>query len=254
MNYFVDTHSHLDMIEDMPISELILNAENAKVKKIILPAANEASFEPMLEICSKYENCYALLGIYPSEAKTWNDDLIDKIKELSKNKKIVGIGEIGLDYYWDKSFIELQKDVFIKQIKLANELNFPLSIHDREAHNDTFDILVEHNKNSKVVLHCFSGSLEFAKECVKKGFYLGIGGVLTFKNSKKIKEVVENIDLKHLLLETDAPYLTPVPFRGETNQPAYVKLVAEEIARIKNIDIDEVAEVTTKNAHEVFEI
>jgi TatD DNase family protein len=193
-----------------------------------------------------------MLGIHPTEVKDWTDDLIGKIKEYSKHPKIIAIGEIGLDYYWDKSFNTLQQEVFIKQIKLANELNLPISIHDREAHKDTFDILKEYNKSSKIVMHCFSGSVEFAKECLKEGWYLALGGVVTFKNAIKMKDVAKEIPLNRLLLETDAPYLTPVPHRGEENQPAYTKFIAEEIAKLKEISFEEVDEVTTQNAIEVF--
>ena len=159
-----------------------------------------------------------------------------------------------MDYYWDKSFNDLQKEVFIKQVKLANELDLPISIHDREAHKDTFDILTEYNKNSKVVMHCFSGSVEFMRECVKKDWYIAIGGVVTFKKAIKLKEVAKEVPLKKILLETDAPYLTPVPYRGKTNQPAYVKYVAEEIAKLRGMSFDEINEITTENAKDVFKI
>ena len=146
----------------------------------------------------------------------------------------------------------MQKEVFIKQIKLANELGLPISIHDREAHKDTFDILKEYNNGSKIVMHCFSGSVEFARECIKEGWYLALGGVVTFKNAIKMKEVAVDIPLDRLLLETDAPYLTPVPFRGKENQPAYTKFVAEEIAKLRGISVEEVDRITTQNANEVF--
>ena len=184
----------------------------------------------------------------------WTDDLTDKIIEYSKHKKIVAIGEIGLDYYWDKSNVEAQKEIFIKQIKLANNLNLPIAIHDRDAHKDTFDILKEYNKNSTVIMHCFSGSVELARECIKEGWYIALGGVVTFKNAVKTKEVAKEIPLEYLLLETDAPYLTPVPYRGEENQPAYVKYVAEEIAKIKEISVDEVDKITTENTIKVFNL
>ena len=193
-----------------------------------------------------------MLGVHPSEVKDWDDTLIDKISRYSMSPKIVGIGEIGLDYYWDKSFIDLQKDIFIKQIKLANTLNLPICVHDREAHKDTFDILKAYNKCSTVVMHCFSGSVEFARECIKEGWYLALGGVVTFKNAVKMKEVAIDVPLERLLLETDAPYLTPVPFRGKQNQPAYVRFVAEEIAKLRGISFEELAGVTSENARKVF--
>lgn len=248
----IDTHTHINMIEGLTTDEVVQNAISFGVEKLLVPSAYPKDIEEVMELVEKYDNVYGMLGVHPSEVKDWTDDLIDKIKELSKNPKIVAIGEIGLDYYWDKSFNDLQKEVFTKQIKLANELNLPISIHDREAHKDTFDILKEHNNGSKIVMHCFSGSVEFAKECIKEGYYIALGGVVTFKNAVKMKEVAENIPLEYLLLETDAPYLTPVPFRGKENQPAYVKYVAEEIAKIRGISFEEIDKTTTENAKRVF--
>lgn len=248
----IDTHSHINMIEEISLEEVLKNAKENGVEKIILPSAYPKDIDTVFDISNRYDNVYGLLGVHPSEVKDWTDDLTDKIKEYAKSPKIVGIGEIGLDYYWDKTFNDLQKEVFIKQIKLANELNLPISIHDREAHKDTFDILREHNKNSKVIMHCFSGSTEFAKECIKEGWYLALGGVVTFKNAVKMKDVAKEIPLNRLLLETDAPYLTPVPFRGKENQPAYTKFVAEEIAQLREITFNEIDQITTQNTLTVF--
>ena len=250
----IDTHTHINCIDDFSIDEILKNASDNGVEKLIIPSAYASDIDIVAELASKYENVYGLLGVHPSEVKDWTDDLIDKIKECAKSPKIVGIGEIGLDYYWDKSFNDLQKEVFIKQIKLANELNFPISVHDRDAHKDSFDILTEFNKNSIVIMHCFSGSVEFMHECVKQGWYIAIGGVVTFKNAIKMKEVAKEVPLDKLLIETDAPYLTPVPYRGKTNQPAYVKYVAEEIANLRNTSFEEINEQTTKNAKLVFKI
>lgn len=250
----IDTHTHINCIDDFSIDEILKNASDNGVEKLIVPSAYASDIDIVAELASKYENVYGLLGVHPSEVKDWTDDLIDKIKECAKSPKIVGIGEIGLDYYWDKSFNDLQKEVFIKQINLANELNFPISVHDREAHKDSFDILTEFNKNSIVIMHCFSGSVEFMHECVKQGWYIAVGGVVTFKNAIKMKEVAKEVPLDKLLIETDAPYLTPVPYRGKTNQPAYVKYVAEEIANLRNTSFEEIDEQTTKNAKLVFKI
>ena len=254
-NYFIDTHSHLDMIDDVETSTIVSDAEKENVKKIIIPTINEENFDAVLNICNKYDNVYCLLGIFPNEAKTWTDKTADNIKNLAKNNsKVVGIGEIGLDYYWDTSYVELQKEIFIKQIELANELNLPIEVHDREAHKDTLDILKKYNKTSDVVLHCFSGSVEFSRECIKEGYYLALGGVVTFKNAKKMKDVAIDIPLDKLMLETDAPYLTPTPYRGKTNYPKYIPLIAQEIAKLKNIDFDTIMNVSTENAEKVFKI
>lgn len=250
----IDTHSHINMIEGLSLDEVIKNAKDNGVDKIFLPSAYPKDIDDIMPIIEKYDCVYGMLGVHPTEAKDWTDDLIDKIREYSKHPKIVAIGEIGLDYYWDKSFNDLQKEVFIKQIKLANELNLPISIHDREAHKDTYDILKEYNKGSKIVMHCFSGSVEFARECIKEGWYLALGGVVTFKNAIKMKEVAKSIPFDKLLLETDAPYLTPVPYRGKENQPAYTKFVAEEIAKLRGITFEEVDKVTTENALKIFSL
>lgn len=249
----IDTHSHIDMIEQIRLEDVLYNAAANNVEKIILPCAYPADIDKIMDITEKYDNIYAYLGVHPSEARDWNDGLVDKIeKYVSLSKKVVGIGEIGLDYYWDKSFNDIQKEVFIKQILLANKLNLPINIHDREAHKDCFDIIQEYNQKSTVIMHCFSGSVEFARECIKSGYYIAIGGVVTFKNAVKIKDVAADIPLDRLLLETDAPYLTPVPYRGKENQPAYVKYVAEEIAQLRGMTIEDIASATTQNAERIF--
>lgn len=250
--YLIDTHAHLDMEENVDL--VISNALSSAVKKIIIPAVEEKYFEKILFITEKYENVFCQLGLFPSEAKNWTSDTENVIRKLSLHNKVVAIGEVGLDYYWDKSFVEEQKEVFKKQILLANELNLPIVVHDREAHKDCIEILKENNKNSNVVFHCFSGSVEIMKECVKNGWYIALGGVVTFKNAKKMKEVAVDVPLEYLLLETDSPYLTPVPYRGKPNQPAYVKYVAEEIAKLKGQPIENIIRVTTENAERVFKI
>ena len=224
------------------------------VKKAIIPSVEVATLDKVFEIALKNENLYAMIGIFPSEVKTYTTKVEEKLRNLAKNPKIKAVGEVGLDYYWDKSFVDLQKEVFVKQIKLANELNLPIVVHDREAHKDSFDLLKEYNNNSKVLFHCFSGSVEFMQECVKQGWYIAIGGVVTFKNAIKMKDVAKAVPLENLVLETDSPYLTPVPFRGKENSPAYVKYVAEEIANLRDIPVEEIIDITTNNAERFFEI
>ena len=250
-DYLIDTHAHIDMLDYDKTMALM---SEYGVKKAIIPSVEVATLDKVFEIALKNENLYAMIGIFPSEVKTYTPKVEEKLRNLAKNPKIKAVGEIGLDYYWDKSFVDLQKEVFVKQIKLANELNLPIVVHDREAHKDSFDLLKEYNKNSKVLFHCFSGSVEFMQECVKQGWYIAIGGVVTFKNAIKMKDVAKTVPLEYLVLETDSPYLTPVPFRGKENSPAYVKYVAEEIANLRDIPVAEIIDITTNNAERFFEI
>ena len=224
------------------------------VKKAVIPSVEVSSMEKVIAAAEADENIYAMIGIYPSEAKTYTQEVEDRMIELAKNHKVKAVGEIGLDYYWDKSFVDLQKEVYVKQILLANKLNLPIVIHDREAHKDAYDLLLEYNQSSKALFHCFSGSVEFMRECVKKGWYIALGGVVTFKNAVKMKDVAREIPLDKLVLETDSPYLTPVPFRGKPNTPAYVRYVAEEIANLRQIPLNELIDITTNNAERFFEI
>ena len=243
-DYLIDTHAHLDMLSDFDISG---------VGKVVVPSVELSTMEKVVNLCEN-SNVYSMVGIYPSEAKTYNENVEAKMHELAQNPKVVAVGEIGLDYYWDKSFVDLQKEVFIKQIKFANKLNLPIVVHDREAHKDCFDILKEHNSGSKVLFHCFSGSVEFMRECVKQGWFIALGGVVTFKNAVKMKDVAREVPLDKLVLETDAPYLTPVPYRGKENKPAYTRYVAEEIAKIRRMQIEEIIDITTTNAEGFFNI
>lgn len=264
--YLIDTHSHIDMPDFEDLDEIISNAKTAGVEKIVVPSVDRTSFKKVIEISLKYEGVFCALGIHPSEAKGAKEEDFEEIIKLAEtpapiegegwgggqlSSKVVAIGECGLDYYWDKSFVEEQKKVFARQIEFAIALKKPLIVHDREAHHDTFEML-KSVKEVPVIMHCFSGSWEFAKECIKKGFYIALGGVVTFKNAKKVHEIAKNIPLEHLLLETDAPYLTPEPYRGKRNEPAYVKFAAEKIAEIRGCSFNEIAYATTKNANEVF--
>lgn len=252
-DYLIDTHAHIDMLEE-PLAETIkLMAEHC-VKKVVIPAVEVATLDKVIEVSESYSDFYAMVGIFPSEAKTYTQEVEEKLINLAQNPKVKAVGEIGLDYYWDKSFVDLQKEIFVKQIKLANKLNLPLVVHDREAHKDTFDILKEYNQGSRVLFHCFSGSVEFMRECVKQGWYIALGGVVTFKNAQKMKDVACDVPLDKLVLETDSPYLTPVPYRGKPNTPAYVSYVAQEIAKLREMPLDELVNITTENAERFFEI
>ena len=251
--YLIDTHAHIDMLE-APIELTLQLMKDYGVKKAVIPSVEVSSMEKVIAAAEADENIYAMIGIYPSEAKTYTQEVEDRMIELAKNHKVKAVGEIGLDYYWDKSFVDLQKEGYVKQILLANKLNLPIVIHDREAHKDAYDLLLEYNQSSKALFHCFSGSVEFMRECVKKGWYIALGGVVTFKNAVKMKDVAREIPLDKLVLETDSPYLTPVPFRGKPNTPAYVRYVAEEIANLRQMPLNELIDITTNNAERFFEI
>ena len=247
----IDTHAHIDMLENPDLA--IKEAKDAGVKEIIIPSASEDSFDKILELCHKYNDIYALLGVHPEDCEKFSDSTAKKIIELAKDKKVVGIGEIGLDYHYTKENKDIQKKVFNTQIEIAKILDLPIVVHDREAHGDVLNILKE-QKAKKVLLHCYSGSVEFMRECTSLGYKIALGGVVTFKNAKEPKEVAREVNLSDLMLETDCPYLAPHPFRGSENSPKYIGFVAKEIANLKNISYDSVVIETTKNAKEFFNL
>lgn len=253
-----DTHIHLN---DKKIYEnldfYIQDALNKGVKKFLCVGYDLESSKLAIEIANKYHEVYASIGIIPTEYKQYNDDSINNLRKLmDKSNKIVAIGEIGLDYYWEKeeSVRTLQKKIFIEQIELANELNLPISIHCRDAYKDTLDILKEHACIKKGIMHCFSGSLESAKEFIKLGYLIAFGGVLTFKNSIKTKEVLQNIDLKDVVFETDAPYLAPTPFRGKINIPSYIVETVKYASSLLNCPKETLEDITYKNSLRILNI
>ena len=243
---YIDTHCHLEK-KEYNVEEIIKNVEN---NIIIVSGYNDESNIEVIELIDKYPNVYGTIGIHPSDVKTSNINIIEKYVNHSK---IVGIGEIGLDYHYGKEDIELQKEMFVKQINIARKNNKPVVIHSRDASLDTLEIIKE-NSDVNYTMHCYSYSLETANILLKYNVMFGIGGVVTFKNSKELKRVVENIPITNILLETDSPYLTPEPYRGEKNEPKNVLLVAEKIAELKNMSKDEVLEITTKNATNRYNI
>lgn len=253
-----DTHIHLN---DKKIYEnldfYIQDALNKGVKKFLCVGYDLESSKIAIEIANKYHEVYASIGIIPTEYKQYNDDSINNLRKLmNKSNKIVAIGEIGLDYYWEKeeSVRTLQKKIFIEQIELANELNLSISIHCRDAYKDTLDILKEHTCIKKGIMHCFSGSLESAKEFIKLGYLIAFGGVLTFKNSIKTKEVLQNIDLKDVVFETDAPYLAPTPFRGKINIPSYIVETVKYASSLLNCPKETLEDITYKNSLRILNI
>ncbi|MDQ0233364.1 TatD family hydrolase [Metabacillus malikii] len=251
-----DTHAHLNAIQyDEDVAEVIERARQENVSHIVVVGFDRETITRAMELIEQYEMIYAAIGWHPVDAIDMTDADLDWIKELSSHPKVVAIGEMGLDYHWDKSPKDVQKEVFRKQIQLAKEVNLPIIIHNRDATEDVVQILREEQASVVGgVMHCFTGSLEIAKQCMEMNFYISFGGPVTFKNAKKPKEVVKDIPMDSLLIETDCPYLTPHPFRGKRNEPSYVKYVAEQIAEIKGITFEEVALKTSDNAMKFFGI
>lgn len=255
----IDTHCHLDDERfDDDLDDVLSNALNNGVKKIIIPGADMATLDKACSICEKFENIYFAAGIHPYHLDNYDFSILE---EFAKHPKCVAIGECGLDYYRMSDFAskeladenkKLQKDVFIAQIKLSIKLQKPLIAHIRDANEDSFEILSTFAKELKgAVLHCFNASSLLLK-LKEFGFYFGIGGVLTFKNAKNLVNILPQIPLERLLIETDAPYLTPEPYRGKRNEPAYTKFVVEKISSLLNISVDEIENITTNNAEKLF--
>lgn len=251
-----DTHAHLNAAQFAnDLDETIYRAKEAGVEKIVVVGFDRPTIEKTMELIDKYYMIYGCIGWHPVDAIDCREEDLQWIEELASHPKVVAIGETGLDYHWDKSPKEVQKELFRKQIQLAKKLNMPLVIHNRDATEDTIAILKEeHAEETGGIMHCFSGDVEQAKECLALNFYISLGGPVTFKNAKLPKEVARAVPLDKLLIETDCPYLAPHPYRGKRNEPAYVKLVAEQIAELKGISYEEVTEATFANAKRVFSI
>ena len=251
-----DTHIHLysdDFKSDLP--ELIKSAEALGVERFFLPNIDSTSIAGMLDLEKMFEKkCFPMMGLHPCSVKeNWKEEM--KIVEdwLSK-RKFAAVGEMGMDLYWDKTFLEEQKTVFKKQVELANYYKLPIVIHTRDSFEVVYDLLKEIKKDDPYgIFHCFTGNSEQAKRVIDMGFFLGIGGVVTFKNSG-LDKTLADVDLKNIVLETDGPYLAPAPFRGKRNEPAYIYKIAEKIAEIKNCTVEYVAEVTTENSKKIFRI
>ena len=249
-----DTHCHLYSKEfEVDIEEVIQNATIEGVQKFYLPGIDSTAIESMLALEKQFpEKCIPMMGLHPCYVKNNYNEELEIVRGWLTKRVFVAIGEIGLDFYWDKTFVTQQYQVFRTQIEWAIEYNRPIVIHTRNAMQETINLVKEYkSKGLSGIFHCFSGSYESAKEIIDAGFYLGIGGVVTYKNAG-LAEVLTKIDLKHLVLETDAPYLTPVPFRGKRNESSYLKYVATKIAAIKQVPVEEVASITTANAEKIF--
>lgn len=254
---FIDSHAHLDderFNEDR--TELINSLKENKIDLVLNIGYDLKSSRASVHLANNHDQIYAVIGVHPHDAQDVAGGYLEQLKELSKEKKVLAIGEIGLDYYYDNSPREIQRRVFKEQIKLAQDLNLPVVIHTRDADQETFEIIKEAVQNGglKGVMHCYSGSVEMARDYLKLGFYISLGGPVTFKKARVPKEVAKAVPLNRLLIETDCPYLTPEPFRGRRNEPKLVAYTAEAIAEIKGISIEELAEETSRNVRELFEI
>ena len=259
MNLF-DSHSHYnDEKFDIDREEIIKETLSSGVSNFIVAGYSIESSKKAIEIASKYEELYVIVGISPNDLEDikTEDDInksVSEIEKLASSKKVVAIGEIGLDYYWNKDNKEIQKEMFIKQIKLANNLELPIVIHTREAISDTLEILKENEVNKKGIFHCCPLNRELVKEALKLGFYISLSGVITFKNAKNADEIINMVPEDRILIETDSPYLAPEPVRGTRNNSINVKYVAEKIAKVKNRTMEEIADLTNQNAKRIFGI
>ena len=251
-----DTHAHYDDEQfDEDRDELLASMQACGVEAVTNIGASLATSQNTIELTKKYPFVYGAIGVHPNEVEDLNEDGIAWLKENSALPKIVAIGEIGLDYYWDEPGREIQKKWFLRQLELAREVKLPVVIHSRDAAKDTLDIMKSfHAENLGGVIHCFSYTKEMAREYLNMGFFLGIGGVVTFKNAKKLKEVVEYMPMEQMVLETDCPYLSPVPNRGKRNSSLNLPYVVEEVARLKGISVDEVIEITNRNAKTMYKL
>ncbi|MBE7074717.1 MAG: TatD family deoxyribonuclease [Clostridiales bacterium] len=252
----IDTHAHLQDEKFEDYNQIIYNAQKVGVNKIVCASSSIKTSILAVKIANEHQNIFATVGVHPEEAEEWNEQARQNLIKLAKSKKVVAIGEIGLDYYYEFCTRQQQKKAFIEQIKLANELSLPVVIHTRDASGDTIQILRENLKylTNGVVIHCYSMSLEILKEIIDYGFYISLGGAITFKNARGLLDIVKECPLNRLMLETDCPYMSPEPFRGKRNEPKNVVFVAEKIAELKNMSLAQVQKITTANAEQFFKI
>lgn len=248
---FIDTHAHLFKEYYSDLDDVILECLNNGVNKIIVSGCDMASNKEVLELVSKYDCIYGTLGFHPTELDDFKDEYFDWLEDNINNRKIVGVGEIGLDYRYEDTNRELQKMVFKRQLDIASRNKKPIVVHSRDAIGDTYNILKDYKLRGSI--HAFSGSVEMAQEFIKLGYMIGVGGVVTFKNAKNIKEVVKSVPLAYILLETDSPYLTPEPYRGEVNSSKNIPLIANKIAELKEVSNIDVSRVTSDNAERIFD-
>jgi TatD DNase family protein len=252
MTSFIDTHCHLDILESTP-EETIIEAKQAGVQRMVTIAVDEPSLDFVSSTVQEFPAVYGSVGFHPHDASKLTKSLLQKIRQLAEEQhKLIAIGEIGLDYHYMNSPAEIQQQAFRKQLQLAVELNLPVILHSREAETDTLNILQEFPVPSHGVAHSFTSSIEMARTLVEMGWYLGINGIVTFKNAEDLRKVVRWLPLERLLLETDSPFLAPIPFRGKPNKPAHIPAIATFIAELREISLEELAQQTTENAQRLF--
>jgi len=251
--FFVETHTHLDMIKRKP-EEVIEEAVQNRVIKMITIGTDLPSNKKSVEFAERFDEVYAAIGYHPNESNLIDAAGWKALEELAQKEKVVGIGETGLDYYRRRSTIRQQMAAFEKHLDLARKADLPVIVHDREAHKDILRILRERAGGLKVVIHCFSGDMDMAETCAEEGYYIGIGGVVTFRNAKALQAIVKAYPMDRLLLETDSPFLAPHPFRGKPNEPKYIPLIAQKVSELKNISYQEVADITSVNCKTIFGI
>ena len=254
---FIDTHCHLFAAEfENDRSKVIEAAIKSSVNTMLLPNIDLETLPSLLDVCLAFpHNCYPMIGLHPTSVKEDYQNQLNGLKKQIHAQKFIAIGEIGIDLYWDKTHLHEQIDAFVQQIQIADTLRLPLVIHCRDSHDEIMKVLYQQKREKPFngIFHCFTGITEQAQEIIDLGFHLGIGGVVTFKNTT-LHEVIRNIPLEKIVLETDSPYLAPVPYRGKRNESAYIPIIAEQIAKLKNISIESVAEITTNTAKKIFNL
>lgn len=248
----IDTHAHLNIKEfQVNLEEVLARSRQNGVNNVIVIGMDEESNKIAIKLTKEHEMLFATVGVHPGYV---DDETTEHLMELAKDDNVVAIGECGIDLYWRKDNLELQKKIFIEQIELSLKIKLPLIIHIRNSFEEAYQCLLPYKGKVKGVFHCFSSSLDDAKRVIELGFYIGIGGPVTFKKAEELKKIVKEIDLKHLVVETDSPYLAPMPYRGKKNEPAYTKYIVSKIAELKEISIEQVCRQTTNNAELLFDL
>ncbi|MCO4794216.1 MAG: TatD family hydrolase [Bacteriovoracaceae bacterium] len=250
----IETHCHLDYLKQDPIDDIIEKSLAVGIEKIVTIAVEPENLDTVLDIARSRDNIFCSQGVHPHEAKLFNDEVLDKIKSRASEEKVVAIGEIGLDYHYDHSPREKQREVFEQQLEIASQTDLPVIIHSREAEEDTISILKNHSKKlkGKGVIHSFTSKIELAETAVDLGLYLGFNGIITFKNAENVREALKFCPTEKLLLETDAPFLAPIPYRGRENAPFYLPFVAEHMAELKNLPVEDLLSIVYKNSTKLF--